>query len=223
MMSSITKKVILAKPANWDAWISFVRTRAINNRIWDLVNPDLTTQPVSFKEPVESEFQIPDDDTQFDKIKYEADKARKDVNKTSLAKFERQRKAFGDLISFIQETIAAHNVTFIQKEESHPWNLLQALEKRLTPSDEARNLEIEQTYHKLCKGLGTQNVEALLDEWTATYTEAKEHNIAEATGTRPIRDFLMVVRAKEPTFPDAHLRMIRLKTPHTTSTVGWRV
>ena len=126
-------------------------------------------------------------------MKYEAYKARKDIYKTKLAKYERQEKAFGDLITFIQETIAAHNVVFIQKEDPHPWNILQALKRRLAPSDEARNLEIEQRYHKLCKGPGSQNIESWLDDWVTMYTDGIEHGIAETTGTRPVRDFLMAV------------------------------
>lgn len=88
--------------------------------------------------------------------------------------------------------------------------MLRALKQRLAPSDEARNLGIEQRYHKLCKGPGTQNIDTWLDDWTTTYTEAKEHGIAEATGTRPIRDFLMAAGSKEPTFADAHPLRIRM-------------
>lgn len=75
--------------------------------------------------------------------------------KVKLAKYERQKEAFGELISFTQDTITAHNVTIIQKEEPHPWNIFRALKRRLAPSDETRSLEIEQEYHKLCKGPGT--------------------------------------------------------------------
>lgn len=112
------------------------------------------------------------------------------------------------MITLIQNTIAAHNVIVIQKEEPHPWNILQALKKRLAPSDEVRNLEIEQKYHKLCKGPGTQSIEAWLDDWVTTYTDGIEHKIAETTATRPIRDFLKAARLREPTFADAHLVMI---------------
>ena len=188
-----------------------MRARATTTQIWDLINPNLAERPLSLKQPVEPEFEMPDDDAQFDITKYEAYKARKDIYKTKLAKFERQQKAFGDLITFIQDTIAAHNVTFIQKEEPHPWNLLRALKQRLAPSDEARDLEIEPNYHRLCKGPGTQSIEAWIDDWVVTYTNGKEYGIAETTGSRPIRDFLMAARTKEPTFADAHLVMIRLQ------------
>ncbi|MCJ1469801.1 hypothetical protein MMC07_008443 [Pseudocyphellaria aurata] len=93
---------------------------------------------------------MPEDDTQFDKTKYEAYKARKDIYKTNLAKFERREKAFGDLITFIQDTIAAHNVTFIQKEEPHPWDYLRALKtctKRRSAKSRDRT-QIPQTVQK---------------------------------------------------------------------------
>lgn len=54
-----------------------------------------------------------DNNAQFDITKYKAYKARKDIYGTKLAKFERQQKAFGNPITFIQDTTATHNVTFI--------------------------------------------------------------------------------------------------------------
>ena len=114
--------------------------------------------------PTELVFHIPDDDRLFDRNAYEAYEARKDVYKGKLAQYEHQNKAFGDLISFTQATIAAHNVTFIQKEDPHPWNILSALKRHPAPSDEARTLEMEQKYHKLCQGPGTRNFETWFDK-----------------------------------------------------------
>lgn len=81
------------------------------------------------------------------------------------------------------------------------------MKKRLAPSFEVCSLEIELKYHRLCKGQGAQNVDTWLDEWVITYKEAKEHDVAEVTGTRPVRDFLMAIRSAELTFADAHLLM----------------
>ena len=58
----------------------------------------------------------------------------------------------------------SHNVTFIQNVEPHPWNVLRALKNTLAPSDQAQSLEVDQRYRKLCKGPGTQDLEAWLDE-----------------------------------------------------------
>ena len=71
-----------------------------------------------------------------------------------------RKKHFGDLISFIQETTSAQNITLIQKVDSYPWDLLRVLKNRLAPSNEARSLEVGQSYHKLCKKPGSQNLKA---------------------------------------------------------------
>ena len=208
---STPKKVILAKTADWDPWIFFVRNRAKSSRIWDLVDPNLTERPQQLQPPMVPTFVIPPAGTPLNKDTLEIYKVQNSLYKTQLAEYERQEKAFGDLIAFIQDTIAAHNVIFIQKEDSHPWNILRALKNRLVPSDEVRSLAIEQKYHKLCKGPGTQNLETWIDRWSATFTEAKEIAIGEVTGTRPTKDFLMAIREREPAFANAHLISLKKK------------
>ena len=136
-----------------------------------------------------------------DIVQYEAD----------LAEYERQEKAFGDLRGFIQDTIAAHNAVLIQHED-HPWSVLRALKNRLAPSAQSRSLAIEQRYQKLCNGPGTQDIEAWLDQWTITYTEAMKFPIGEVAGTRPMRDFLMAIKQREPSFADAYLIQLKNKT-----------
>lgn len=173
------------------------------------MNPDRTARPVALQESAEPEYDIPDDDTLFDKASYEVYRARMELYKVKLAKYERQKEAFGELISFAQVTTTAHNVTFIQKEEPHLWNILRALKRRFAPSDETRSLEIEQEYHKLCKGPGTWKFESWSDEWTISVIETTGHGITEATGSGPVRDILLAIRTNEPSFADARLVLLK--------------
>ncbi|MCJ1466387.1 hypothetical protein MMC07_005006 [Pseudocyphellaria aurata] len=86
-MSTTTKKtVVLSKTADWDAWISFETGR--------IRGTDRASIHHACLNPTT----------------YNAYRARKDFYKTDLALYEQQQKAFGDIISFIQETIAAHNL-----------------------------------------------------------------------------------------------------------------
>ena len=78
------KKIVLAKPADWDAWIYFVRIRATNNGIWDLINPDLDVKPASLTMPTKPEYVMPAKDTDFNIVTYNAFKAREDLYKTDL-------------------------------------------------------------------------------------------------------------------------------------------
>ena len=114
-----------------------------------MVNPDLRDKPQRLQPPLVPTFIIPPAGTPLDKDTLEIDKVQNSLYQTQLAEFERQQRAFGDLISFIQETVAAHVVTYFQKEDSHPWSILGALKLRLAPSDDARKLEIEQRYPTL--------------------------------------------------------------------------
>lgn len=74
-------------------------------------------RPISLKVPVKPRYIMPDDDAEFNNHSYSAYKARLEIYKTDLAEYEHQEKAFGDIIAFIQDTVTAQNVNFIQQEE----------------------------------------------------------------------------------------------------------
>lgn len=133
--------------------------------------------------------------------------------KLALAEYQQQEKAFGDLIIFIQETLAAHNVVFIQKAESHLWNIFWALKNQLTPSNMVKSLAIKQNYHKLYKGPGTQDLKTWIDQWIVNYTKAMEIGIRKIDETRPIQDFLIAIRTRESIYTDAHLVFLDSKQP----------
>ena len=114
-----TRKIVLGKPSDWDTCISFVRTRAENNNIWKLVNPELTEKPASLSEPVTPTYDQATDDEQFDPKKYEAYKARVQVYKMELAKFDRQQKAFGDLIFWLP--LPGHHFSLVGHHQSLSW------------------------------------------------------------------------------------------------------
>lgn len=125
-----------------------MRTRTADSRIWGSAIPDLTVKPIALQEPTEPEYDEPDDDSLFHKTGYEACKARKERYRVKVAKYEQPEKVGGDLITFIQDTITAHNVMFIQKKEPHQWEVLGALKRRLAPVMRRAVLS-EQKYHKL--------------------------------------------------------------------------
>jgi hypothetical protein len=125
-------------------------------------------------------------------------------------KYEKQQRAFEELIAFIHETIISQNFIYIQKTKSHSWHQLRVLKTRLASTNETRSLKIENRYHKLCEGSRDMNTEVWLKNWQVTYIDVKAYAIAEITGHRPMRDFLMVIadsnaKAYLITFADNHL------------------
>ncbi|MCJ1463981.1 hypothetical protein MMC07_002591, partial [Pseudocyphellaria aurata] len=139
---STTKKIVLTKPADWDLWISFVRARATHSQIWTLIDPDVSPKPPSLTDPPLLQYIMPDD-TDFDQLTINVYKARLEMYKIDLLKFEQQTKAIGDITAFIQETVATNIVSFLQTEDPHPWNYLRALKGRLAPSNGTRHIEIQ--------------------------------------------------------------------------------
>jgi hypothetical protein len=114
------------------------------------------------------------------------------------------------MIIFIQEIIISQNVIYIQRAESHSWYQLWALKIRLTSTNDARSLNIETRYHKLCKELDSRDIKTWLNDWQLTYTEIKSYKIAEMTERRSIRNFLMIltktnVKTHLMTFANNHL------------------
>lgn len=94
---------------------------------------------------------------------------------------------------YIQETITAQNAVLVQKAEAYPYNLLKAPKERLAPTDGAGALSLECDTKKLKKGSGSQNIETWVDEWQQMYIDDSAYRLAEVSGDRPIRDFLLAI------------------------------
>ena len=46
-------RIVLDKPEHWDGWLLYIKSAINENRIWNLVNPDLPTKPVRTPYPRE--------------------------------------------------------------------------------------------------------------------------------------------------------------------------
>ncbi|MCJ1264028.1 hypothetical protein MMC22_003899 [Lobaria immixta] len=161
---SAQKKIVLSKPEDWDTWISFVRIKATNQGVWNLVDPDFPVKPIALSNPIEPSFDLGNSAATFD------------------------QKAFEFYRAQHQETITAQNAVLIQKTETHPYSLLKVLKDQLALSDSAHALSLEKRYEKLKKGLGSQSIEA----WVS--------------GDRPIRNFLLAIYSKDPTYSTSQQR-----------------
>ena len=206
-----TKKVILSKPADWDSWIAFVRTRADALDIWEYINPDLEAKPDHLIKQVAPIFTLPPEGEALDKDAYELHKIKLANHKQLTNEYEKQRKAFSEIVVFIQETISTANATYIEDSGSHPYDILIELKKTLAPTDEARELALETEYRKLCKGPKNQDIKKWLEDWTRTYKKAKQYGIGEISGTRPVRDFLLAVKPLNHPFATYYLMALARK------------
>lgn len=201
----ITRKIVLGKSADWDMWFHYVKQRAINNFIWELVDPSKDIKPAVLVAPVKPTVTIPTGPEKLGSDAYEIFRIRQQIYKDEVAEYKDQHKALADLVAFIQETVAVQYSPYISKAEPHPWDLLRSLKSRLAPSDQARKLEVLRRYQALCLGPGSRDIESWIEEWQLTYTEAAGLKIGEALEERPKRDFLLAIRLKNATFAEMHL------------------
>ena len=126
------------------------------------------------------------------------------VYNIQLQQYDRQRKAFTELMDFIYDTIALQNIIYIQSEDPNPWSILRALKARLAPTDEARSDEIEAQYQRLIKGPENRDLEAWLRQYERVYTKAKLYAIGVVV-ERAQRDFLLAVTKYERAFGDMYM------------------
>ena len=105
-------------------WIVTVRIRALNLEIWNIVNSDLEEKPQCLKKSDclgMNDIHSARASKNAEEIKnvMEMYNLDKEVYKIDLAEYEHQVKALTDLITFLQDTITAHNITYLINVEPH--------------------------------------------------------------------------------------------------------
>ena len=199
-MSSSQKKLTLSKPEDWNTWLSFIKTKAVNHQVWDLINPDLPFKPEALERPFEPTFDAGENPEDFDARAYDHYKARHQLYRSALVRLKEQNEAFTNIISFIHETITAQNAVLMQHVEPHSYEILKKLKEQLAPIDRAQSLKLQIRYRRLAKGPGNHNLEAWTNEWAQMYVEATACNLAEVQGDMPVTGFLLAISSKDASY-----------------------
>ena len=195
------RKVVLTKPQDWDSWIYLIQMRAQALRVWEKINPDINSTTIHFAlEEPEAPMMIIPVDGFISQDQLNTHKALKENYKTSLAKFEKETNGFLDIISLIQGTVSVSNMIYIEGLGANPYHSLVALKSKLAPTTQAREMEIEQDYHRLNKGPGKGDLDKWINDWIKTYNKLKQFDIFETNNDRPVRDFLIAITNVNPVF-----------------------
>jgi hypothetical protein len=122
--------------------------------------------------------------------------------RTRLNKFGKREKALAEIVEHIHKTLALTLRPYIRGVDFR-CNILQALKKRLAPTDRARCLQLAQAYNALKKAPRAQGTGHWLQQWETTYAEAEKLNLAEVQDHKALYDFIQASKAIDPAYPKA--------------------
>ena len=197
-MTDKTTRVILSKSSQWDTWIELAKTAAIKKGVWDLIDPD-TIGPVPGPEP-EPTLPMPADvnpeKTTFSRLtadeKEELTILRENYHR-ALKKWDRKQQGLVDLRAAIQESVAMGAPFDCTIGLDSARDMLIALKKRFSPTDESRNKEIQDEYFRLKTSTlfkANTALDVYLDNWDRVYERARKRDLPEISGKRAHLDFL---------------------------------
>lgn len=199
----VARQIVLTGPADWELWLSYIQMKAELTDVWELITPFCGAVPIFIDQPIEPEFYAPVTPEEFDPRLYKIAKLQHRAYERALAKYDRQQKAYIEIIDLIYGSISIAYAPTLQREASSPWGILKTLRKHFDPSDQEIIWEVEERYEKLCKGPADRDIEAWMAEWYFTVVRAKQLKIEEMTVTkRLILDFLLAIRTKYEDFAD---------------------
>ncbi|PYH40033.1 uncharacterized protein BP01DRAFT_268809, partial [Aspergillus saccharolyticus JOP 1030-1] len=193
----------LNQSCDWILWINQIRLFAINKGIWELVNPELPTEPaypirpsaISVKQ-IKSSANSIIDLNESDRLLYQ--EAKQDYHQ-NLKEFNETASGLASLSLLINSTLSKQNQHAILNLEK-PYQILRALRNRLAPTNQSRKRDLINRYHRLrtsTKG----PIESHISQWELIYSEAVELQISEVK--EPIRvlfDFLESIHETMGTF-----------------------
>ena len=186
-----------------------MRTRAQIDNIWELVNLDVKMRSSHLIKSIESMYEETLKTVEhFDVVDFELYKTRTVIYKAQLAKYNIQHEVFKKFIIYIQNIIFITAAVFIQEVETHSWNLLRILKRRLISFDEYRRLKIEVKYRELCKKSKNQNIDKWLNSWQLIYSKNKKFHVVEMQNNKSIKNFIFSLMKKNEAWTNVHVRLI---------------
>jgi len=202
MMAEKTTAVVLTSQKDWDEWIEVIKTSAIASDIWYLVNPDIANPPTLEEPPAPKPIDINPQKTTFSALDEDEKEELRELQrerKRNLNRYDRRKQALAALRIRIQETVTRANLSYTFNCET-VYDMLVKLQKRFSPTDEAREREVIQRYQKLKTPPHDRGIEPWLQDWEKTYDDCRRLGLPDTDGNRAARDFIYAVDNIEPGF-----------------------
>jgi Reverse transcriptase (RNA-dependent DNA polymerase). len=198
----------LRSGAQWRVWIGHIRTAAINENVWEYLNPELSEEsvrqvpkalneprPSSIREEVQEAWRLTKDEyTQFTIMRTEWDRDE--------ARRLRLQKVMARMDSLIKRSLATEYHYLIVDEDS-PRKQLVKLAKEFKPKEEVRTEMLRMAWRAMIKQPTKDvNIDHWLTQWKNLYEEGLAADVPDiAHGVNhAIRDFLRAVQPMDDFF-----------------------
>ena len=167
MASIASVQVILSTQSDWRYWIQTIETAAVQAEIWKYVNPDTKESELPpLEKPNKPTVQTVNPSAtnykDFSDIEREELRDLKITFKREYKEYTVMKAAMPSLVKRIQETVDRKHHYLLEKKHT-AYEMITALQKRLSPTQKARERDLASAYRKLLNA--PRNSE--LDDWLA--------------------------------------------------------
>lgn len=206
-----TAVVLLKSSKDWTRWLALIKTKAVNNDLWQHIDPTVPSPP-QFEPPAKP-------------LPATFAPGAENVTVASLTAAQFQR--YNAEIMVWQEELKDHRkkVKIITEIEDHVikttgtyWSTIESvtglharlvkLKERVAPTTYAREQEVIRRYEHVRTEAKSTRTEEWLAEWESALRDAIELKLPDVQDTRPTRHFLLAVEKIAPLFAQTWLNTI---------------
>jgi hypothetical protein len=156
-ITNITKSnVILKNPADWHEWMVVVNHKAESGEVKQLIDPDLTTEPILLKEPDRPK---PSDIREgvtttvaLTAAEREEFRFQREDYKTEFIRYQGQRDTLNNIKDIIIITSVARQHLSYLENKTTVYQMLTTLKKRIAPTDRACKIKLARRYRDIQQG-----------------------------------------------------------------------
>src|SRR4030095_8593908 len=217
-----TAAVLLKSPKDWTRWLALIKTKAVNNDIWQYIDPPCATPPAftSPTKPLPSQFTSPTIETAtaatLTAAQFQRYNAEILVWQAELKDHRKRRKVMTEIEDHVIRTAGTYWSTIESVSGLHA--RLVKLKARVAPTAYAREQEVIRKYEHVRNQAKTTRTEEWLAEWESALRDAIELKIPDGQGIRPTRHFLQAVEKIAPMFTQTWSNIIETKAVMTNIT-----
>lgn len=203
--------VILTGDENWHVWIALLKTRAIEAKVWEYINPSNEAGALLFTQLKEPTFEDVHSNRPEGRAITVSDLTTNEFTyfQSLQSKYERKESALARMSSLIQASIEKNLVTYTLNCPTAR-DMLLKLKAQYCANATVRERQLLAEYHKYKTISSSESIHKWIQNWEIAYTKCKEIDASEVDGSKPLFDFISAVQEHYPGFHTAwYFRILR--------------